>query len=314
MNRYNSYAAMCAKRYGGRVQKISVNAGFTCPNRDGTLGTTGCTFCNNSAFSPSYCQPSKSITQQLDEGLEFHRHRYRRAGRYVAYFQSFSNTYASLDTLRQRYLEALAHPEIGGIVVGTRPDCVDDATLDLLASLNTDGRYIAVEYGIESCLDRTLKLVGRGHNFDCTRRAIEATAKRGLNCGGHLILGLPGECRDDILSQAATINSLPLTSLKLHQLQLLRNTELASQVERGEVTVTRFDLDEYIALVCDFVERLRPDLGLERLAGEVPPRHQADPNRAWHHDDGRWVRNEEIGPMVEAELERRGTHQGSAIV
>lgn len=307
---YNSYSAHFAARFGSRVQKLSVNAGFTCPNRDGTVGVGGCSFCSNAAFNPSYCDPAKSIAQQIAEGVEFHRRRYRKAVKYLAYFQAYSNTYADLATLERRYREALDCPDVIGIVIGTRPDCVDEAKLDLLAAIAAEGRYVAVEYGIESCYDRTLKLVNRGHDFACTRRAVEATAQRGLHCGGHLILGLPGESRADLVAEAEIVNSLPLNSIKLHQLQLLAGTRLAAQVMNGELEAEPFELDDYIALVCDFVERLRPDMIVERFAGEVPPRHQADPDRAWRHADGRWVRNEEIPPMVEAELRRRGTRQG----
>ncbi|MCR4659409.1 MAG: TIGR01212 family radical SAM protein [Bacteroidales bacterium] len=303
-----------AARYGGRVQKLSVDAGFSCPNRDGTIGTEGCSFCTNSAFTPSYCNHSKSITQQLDEGIAFHRRRYRKTVHYVAYFQPHSNTYADLSTLRSCYAEALNHPFVRGLAVGTRPDCVDDAKLDLLARIAADGKYVAVEYGIESCYDTTLALIGRGHDFACSRRAVEATAARGLHCAAHFILGLPGEDRDAMLAEADIINAMPLGSIKLHQLQLLKGTRLAAQVAAGEVRVRQFSLDEYVELVCDLLERLRPDMAIERLAGEVPPRYQACPERSWRRPDGSLLRNEDVPALVEAELERRNTRQGSRYV
>ena len=170
--RFNSYAGYFRRLFGGRVQKLSVDAGFTCPNRDGRIGRGGCTFCNNGAFTPSYCNPAKSIRQQIDEGIAFHRWRYRGAQRYLVYFQSYSNTYAPLERLQTLYGEALSHPDVAGLIVGTRPDCVDDPTLDLLASLARD-RYVAVEYGIESTFDATLRAVNRGHDFACARRAVE---------------------------------------------------------------------------------------------------------------------------------------------
>lgn len=303
--------------FGGRVQKLSIDAGFTCPNRDGSLSTSGCTFCNNAAFNPSYChadsqsplRPVKPIAQQIDEGIAFHQWRYRNARRYLAYFQAYSNTYAPLDVLRQRYSEALSHPLVEGIIIGTRPDCVSEPLLDYLHDL-AQRCFVAVEYGIESCYDRTLQAVNRGHDFAATQRALRLTAQRGLHCGGHLIIGLPGESREEIVAEADILNALPLDSVKLHQLQVLCGTTLARQVEQGSVQVPPIPLDEYIALVCDFVERLRPDIAIERFAGEVPPRYQALPQRAWRHPDGRYVRNEQIAPMVQAELTRRQTAQG----
>ena len=315
--RYYSYAAYMRGIFGGRVQKLSIDAGFTCPNRDGSLSTSGCTFCNNTAFNPSYCHtdsqsPSrivKPITQQIDEGIAFHQWRYRNARRYLAYFQAYSNTYAPLDLLRQRYEEALSHPQVEGLIIGTRPDCVDEAVLDYLQELS-QRCFVAVEYGIESCYDRTLQSVNRGHDFAATQRALRLTAERGLRCGGHIIIGLPGESREEIVAEAAILNALPLDSVKLHQLQVLNFTTLARQVWEGIVQVPAVGLEEYIGLVCDFVERLRPDMAIERFAGEVPPRYQALPQRAWRNADGSYVRNEQIAPMVQAELRRRQTTQG----
>ena len=296
------------------MQKLSIDAGFCCPNRDGTLNTGGCTFCNNDAFNPSYCQPEKSITQQLDEGIEFHEWRYRKTGRYLAYFQAYSNTYAPLEVLKDRYEEALRHEGVVGLVIGTRPDCVDEAKLDYIATL-AQRHYVAVEYGIESCYDKTLVRIHRGHDYACTVRAVEATARRGIHCGGHLILGLPGESREEMLAEAEMLSALPLESVKLHQLQILQGSLMAQEWARGEATAENgwlppFGLEEYIGLVCDFVERLRPDMVVERFAGEVPPRFQAAPERSWRRDDGRLIRNEEIPQRVTAELEKRGTWQG----
>lgn len=314
MKRYCSYSDYFKQLFGTRVQKLSIDAGFCCPNRDGTLNTGGCTFCNNDAFNPSYCQPEKSITQQLDEGIEFHEWRYRKAGRYLAYFQAYSNTYAPLEVLKDRYEEALRHEGVVGLVIGTRPDCVDEAKLDYIATL-AQRHYVAVEYGIESCYDKTLARIHRGHDYACTVRAVEATARRGIHCGGHLILGLPGETREEILAEAEMLSALPLESVKLHQLQILHGSLMAQEWAKGEATAENgwlppFGLEEYIGLVCDFVERLRPDMVVERFAGEVPPRFQAAPERSWRRDDGRLIRNEEIPQRVTAELEKRGTWQG----
>ncbi len=297
------------------MQKLSVDAGFSCPNRDvSNREKGGCSFCNNKAFNPSYCSPEKSITQQLDEGILFHTNRYRSVGAYLAYFQPYSNTYASLDVLKQRYEEALSHPKVKGLVISTRPDCIDDEKLDYIAKL-AEKYFVAVEYGIESCYNDTLRLIGRGHDFETTRQAITKTANRGIHCGSHLIIGLPGETTEMILHEASIINSLPINSLKLHQLQIIRETPLEKDFFYSNIneTIHFFSLDEYIGLVCDFIERLRPDIMMERFAGEVPPRFQAFPEHSWRRNDGKLIRNEEIPILVELELERRGSRQGKFV-
>lgn len=317
--RYNSYSQYFRTLFGGRMQKLSIDAGFSCPNRDGSLTTGGCTFCNNEAFTPSYLREDKeqnhmrvvkSISQQIEEGIEFHQWRYHQPLRYLAYFQAYSNTYAPLDVLKRRYEEALQHPQVAGLVIGTRPDCVDEEKLDYLASLARE-YYVAVEYGIESVYDTTLKTIHRGHDFACSERALQMTAERGLHCGGHFILGLPGETREMMLEGVQRINSMPLETVKFHQLQILKG----SLMEREMATIPpSFALEDYIQLVCDIVERLRPDLIIERFAGEVPPRYQADPSRSWKRADGRLLRNEEIPSLVERELERRETRQGDKYI
>lgn len=299
---YLTMAEVFRRRFGCRVQKLSVDAGFSCPNRDGTLGLTGCTFCNNEAFTPSYCREAGSITRQLDEGIRFHQWRYRKATKYLAYFQSYSNTYAPLEVLKERYGEALAHPQVSGLVIGTRPDCVDEAKLDYLAHL-AEGCFVAVEYGIESCYDETLRRIHRGHDFACTKKVICATAERGLHVGGHLILGLPGESREQMLAEADILSALPLDSLKLHQLQLLKGSELERQWREHPDSIPQpFTLEEYVDLVCAFLRRLRPTIALERLAGEVPPRYQATPDRSWRRKDGSLLRNEDIPRLVAERL------------
>lgn len=304
---FNSYAGYFRRTFGGRVQKVAVNAGFTCPNRDGTVGTGGCTFCNNGAFTPSYCQPSKSVTQQIEEGIEFHRNRYRTASRYLAYFQSFSNTYAPLDHLRLLYDEALAHPEVAGIVVGTRPDCVDEQKLDYFAELAHErGKYVAIEYGIESVNDRTLKLINRGHDFATARWAVEMSAERGLHVGAHFILGLPGESDQELIEQTEIINSLPLTTVKFHQLQVFAGTAMAEQYDRDPSVFRFWEVEEYIDLFIEILRRLRPDIVVERFASEAPPRY---------HYGRNWglIRNETLLAMLEARLRSRGAYQGEAL-
>ena len=305
MQRYRRYSDYFRSLFGRRVQKLSVDAGFTCPNRDGSLSTGGCTFCNNSAFTPSYCQPAKSIRQQIDEGIAFHRWRYREAAKYLVYFQAYSNTYAPLDTLRSRYIEALAHPDVVGIVVGTRPDCVDEERLDLLAALARD-RYVAVEYGIESVFDETLRRVNRGHDFATARRAVEMTAERGLHTGAHFILGFPGESDAMILDSAGEINSLPLTTVKFHQLQIMRGTAMAAEYDAHPERFRTWSIEEYIDLFAELLRRLRPDLVVERFAGEAPPRY--------HHTEG-WglVRNETLWAMLNRRLEELDARQGDRI-
>lgn len=318
--RYNSYSTFFKNNYGTRLQKLSVDAGFSCPNRSADRKQGGCIFCNNNAFNPSYCSPEKSITQQLDEGIEFHRRRYHNSTGYLAYFQPYSNTFADIETLRKRYEEALSHPSVKGIIIGTRPDCVDEEKIKYIASLAERG-FVAIEYGIESCYDATLERIGRGHNFGATRRAIELTAKHNIHCGGHLILGLPGESREMMIDEIAVVNTLPLNTLKFHQLQIIKGTPLETISKTKTITLStsnsqlssvncQLSITNYISLVCDLLERLRPDIMIERLAGEVPPRFQAFPEQSWRRPDGRLIRNEEIGPLVNAELEKRGTRQG----
>ncbi len=299
---YRSYAEWFREMLGGRVQKLSVDAGFSCPNRDGTRSGGGCTFCINGAFTPSYCTPQKSITQQLDEGIEFHRWRYRKAMRYLAYFQAYSNTYAPLEQLQVRYEEALSHPEVIGLIIGTRPDCVDAQKLDYIASLARD-HYIAVEYGVESTNDQTLKRINRGHDFQTARQAIEETAARGLHTGAHFILGLPGESDEELLRQIDTINTLPLTTIKFHQLQILRGTAMAAQYDAHPEEFRFWSLEEYLDLMVEIMRRLRPDLIVERFAGEAPPRFHHGPN--WG-----MIRNEQLWQQLEKRFLDKMAYQG----
>ncbi len=299
---FNAYAEYFRKRFGFRVQKLTLDAGFTCPNRDGSLGLGGCTYCVNDAFNPSYCEPSKSITTQLQEGAGFHKVRYRRAEKYLAYFQAYTNTYAGLETLKPMYEEALSFPGVIGLVVGTRPDCVPDEILDYFAELHQHF-YVVVEYGVESHLDRTLERVNRGHDFAASLDAIERSAVRGLNIGAHMILGLPGEERKDILEGAGIMGSLPLHSIKLHQLQIIQGTAMAIAYARNPETFRFWTLDEYIDLVIDYMELLHPDIVVERFAGEVPPRFLAGPG--W----GR-IRNDQILVKTEQRMDERNTWQG----
>ena len=272
------------ERYGMRLQRLTLDGGFTCPNRDGTLGTGGCTFCNNAAFHPSYTQ-GKSIPEQIDAGIAFHTARGRKADGYLAYFQAFSNTYAPIDVLRERYEAALSHPAVRGLVIGTRPDCIDTEKLDYLSSIKERGKIVEVEYGIESVYDHTLRRINRGHDFACTRRAIMETASRGLATGGHIILGLPGETREMLLQEAEILSALPLDYLKFHQLQILKGTPMASEYKERPGDFLRPGPQEYIDLLAEMITRLRPDIAIARIASSVPPSFTDAPWGLLRHEE-----------------------------
>lgn len=300
--RFNAYSDYLRGRYGFRLQKLSVNAGFSCPNRDGTKSTGGCVFCNNEAFNPSYCQAEKSIPQQLEEGKEFHAWRYRHSPRYLAYFQAFSNTYAPLSILKERYEEALAVPDVVGLDIGTRPDCVDDEILDYLAELSQN-KHIHLEMGIECCHDKILHWMNRGHDFARARQAFEDAAQRGIFTGTHLILGLPGLSREEELAQAGILSQLPLNTLKLHQLQIIKNTALEKEYAAQPQKFSFFTVDSYVDFVVDFLERLSPRIMMERFAGEAPSRFQAGPVFGS-------LRSDRILQLIEKRLAERNTWQG----
>ncbi len=366
--RYNSFVGYYKKKYGERLQKIVLDTGFTCPNRDGKVGRGGCTYCDNAAFHPAYSTPGKPISGQIDEGIEFHKVRYRNTAHYLAYFQSFSNTYAPLPRLKELYEAALAHPAVVGIVIGTRPDCVDEEKLDYIADLKDgkvlkdwrrtlggnvsagagsgDGGHedgmampgwrrtlgcpasaqddhdgdnvvkgldngireltapiVTVEYGIESCYDSTLQRINRGHDFACAQNAVKMNAERGIETGAHFILGLPGETRDMMLESCREINALALRSVKFHQLQIVKGTRMEKEFAEHPEDFIRFTLDDYLDFFVDMLERLRPDLYIERFAGEVPPRFV---------NETPWglIRNVELLRLLEKRLEERATCQG----
>jgi hypothetical protein len=300
--RFNDYTGYFRKRFGGRVQKLSVDAGFTCPNRDGSKGTGGCTFCVNDAFSPSYCHPAKSVQQQLLEGKEFHEKRYRRASKYLAYFQAYSNTYGEFEKLVPLYEEALQVPEVIGLIIGTRPDCIDEQKLAYFRSLS-ERYYISIEYGIESCYDKTLKRINRGHTFSDSIKALNLTAKYGLPSGAHMIFGLPGETVEEMLGEAGILSGLPIKTLKFHQLQILRNTAMVKEFEEHPDDFVRFSLEDYMDFIIKFVERLNPEFIIERFAGEVPP--------SFLYSEG-WgeIRYDRILSLIEQNMMKKDTWQG----
>jgi radical SAM protein, TIGR01212 family len=300
--RYNTYSGYFRRTFGGRVQKLTIDAGFTCPNRDGTVGTGGCTYCNNDAFNPSYCNSVKPILQQVEEGIEFHANRYRRAENFLAYFQAFSNTHAPLEKLKEIYAQALAHPKVVGLVIGTRPDCIDEAKLDYLAEL-AQHHYVIVEYGIESCHNQTLKRINRGHTYEQAEWAIRETAKRGIRTGAHLIFGLPGESREQMLSEAAIISQLPLDTVKFHQLQIVTDTTMEKDFLAHPEQFQLFELQEYLSFLANFLEKFNPNIVVERFVNEVPPWFLVAPNWGSYRAD-------QLGVMFEKLLEARNTWQG----
>lgn len=283
-----------------KVQKISLNAGFTCPNRDGRVGTGGCTYCNNQTFNPEYCCTSKPITQQLEEGKVFFSRKYPEM-KYLAYFQAYTNTYDSIDNLKDKYEEALSVEGIVGIVIGTRPDCMPEELLDYLSELNKR-TFLIVEYGVESVYDATLKRINRGHFHSQTVDAIKKTAECGIRVGVHLILGLPGETKVQILEEAKVISSLPITTLKLHQLQLIKGTKMAEEYFADSSDFHLFTADEYIDLVIDFVERTRKDIVLERFVSQSPASLLAIP--------GWGLKNYEFVDKVRKRMDERNAYQG----
>ena len=271
---YTEYGPWLQKQLGTKIQKISVNAGFTCPNRDGTLGTGGCTFCLNQTFNPAYCQPTQSVSEQLEEGKRFFARKYPTM-RYLAYFQAYTNTYGELSHLKKLYEEAIKVEDVVGLVIGTRPDCVSDALLDYLEELNRR-TFLLVEYGIESANDETLRRVNRGHTFAQTKDAVHKTAERGIRVGGHVILGFPWETHDELMRQADEIAQLPLTTLKLHQLQIVRGTALAREYEQHPWPIPT--AEDYIRLVLDYIDHLPQTLVLERFVSQCPPDLLVAPN------------------------------------
>jgi len=300
--RFNAYAQYFKNLFGERVQKTTIDAGFTCPNRDGTVARGGCTYCNNDAFNPSYNDPKKSVTQQIDEGIEFHINRYRKAGKYLAYFQAYSNTYNSLEELKRIYSPALDKENVIGLVIGTRSDCMDEEKLKYFADI-AKTHYVILEYGIESTYDKTLERINRGHNFQNVVDMIRLTKQYGIKTGGHMIFGLPGETREEMMAQVHTLNDLPLDNIKFHQLQIITGTPMAKEYKTHPENFELFGMEEYIDFMVRFVEQLNPKFVVERFAGEVPPRFLV--SQAWGN-----LHNDQILQKIERELEARDSWQG----
>lgn len=298
--RYNDFSTYFRSKFSERVQKVSVDAGFTCPNRDGTKARGGCTYCNNKTFKPTYTNLLNSVSKQVEDGVAFFSKKYESM-KFIAYFQAYSNTYKSLEELKQLYEEALQHPKIIGLVISTRPDCIFPELLNYLEELQKKV-YVMLEIGLESHLDKSLESVNRGHTFADSVWAIEETAKRGINNCAHLILGLPGENREDWLEQARVISKLPVNNLKLHQLQVHRKTVMEKQYAENPDYFHLFTVDEYVELVIDYLELLNPEIIVERFVTEAPEKLLVAP---------KWgLKNFEFVAKVEKRLAERETWQG----
>ena len=298
--RYNDFSGYFRNKFNGRVQKISIDSGFTCPNRDGSKGTGGCSYCNNLTFSPRYCNLEKSVANQLTEGIEFFSRKYKSM-KYLAYFQAYSNTYASLEILKKLYEEALAHEEVIGLVIATRPDCISTEILNYLHKLSQN-HYIMVEFGIESHKDSSLVKMNRGHGFEESVWALEETARRNIHNCAHLILGLPGETEDDWLDQAKTISKLPVENLKLHQLQIHKGTRMYTDYLKNPADYKMFTVEGYLELIVRYLELLNPKIVVERFVSEAPYDLLVAP---------RWgLKNFEFTARLEKLLEQQDTWQG----
>ncbi len=299
---YNSYAQYFERNFGERVQKTTIDAGFTCPNRDGKVARGGCTYCNNDAFNPSYNDSGKAVEVQIEEGVVFHAKRYRRAKKFLAYFQAYSNTYAPLEKLKEIYGPALEKENVVGLVIGTRSDCMDEEKLKYFADVQKT-HYVIIEYGIESTYDKTLKRINRGHDFRNLVDMLHLSKEYGLKTGGHLIFGLPGESRKEMMDQVKVINDLPLDNIKFHQLQIIKGTAMAKEYKNNPENFNLFGKDEYIDFVVEFLERLRPEIVVERFAGEVPPRFLV--SEGWGN-----IRYDQVSNAIEKRLLEMNSRQG----
>lgn len=302
--RYNDFSSFIKKQFNERVQKISLDTGFTCPNRDGTKGVGGCTYCNNNTFNPYYCKPSKSITQQLDEGIAFFSKKYKTQ-KYLAYFQAYTNTYADIKLVKELYDEAINHPNVVGLVIGTRPDCINEELVEFLAEL-ANKYFISLEFGVESTLNRTLEKVNRCHTYEETVAAYEMCKDKGFHLGAHMIIGLPGESREEMLNHAVELSKLPINTLKLHQLQVVKHTMMAIQYAKSPEEFSMFSAEEYIELITDFVALLRPDIIIERFISESPSHLLIAPK--WNG-----LKNFEIVARIDKKLVDKDLWQGKSV-
>lgn len=302
---YNSYSAYIKQKFGKRVQKVSLDTGFTCPNRDGTKGIGGCTYCNNNTFNPYYCKPKKSITQQINEGISFFEKKYKTQ-EYLAYFQAYTNTYADIELVKLLYLEALNHPKVIGLVIGTRPDCINEDLIQFLSELAMH-YYISLEFGVESTLNKTLVFINRCHTFEETIAAYELAKNKGIELGAHIIVGLPGETREEMLHHANELSKLPIDTLKIHQLQIVKHTMMARQYTTNPELFQLFSPKEYIQFMGEFVSKLRPDIIIERFTSESPAHLLIAPK--WNS-----IKNFEMTTKIEKYLLENNLWQGKNFV
>ena len=298
--RYNDFSSFVKLKFGERVQKVSLNTGFTCPNRDGTKGVGGCTYCNNNTFSPNYCKAEYSIPEQLDEGIRFFS-RKNKTQKYLAYFQAYTNTYADIGLVKELYTQAISHPEVVGLVIGTRPDCVNEEIINFLSQI-AQHYFVSLEFGVESTLNRTLKSINRCHTYEESIAAFELSKNRGIHLGAHIIMGLPGESRIEMLNHGIELSKLPIQSLKIHQLQIVKNTVMAIQYKKEPEQFQLFNVNEYIDFLTSFIASLRPDIIIERFISESPPHLLIAP---------RWgLKNFEMVEKVNKRLIEKQTWQG----
>lgn len=298
---WNDYSSYIKDLFGVRVQKISIDAGFTCPNRDGRIGTGACIYCTNKSFSPFYCTPELTVKEQLEKGIAFFSPKYKTQ-KYLAYFQSYTNTYGSIAKLRKLYLEALAVKGVVGLVIATRPDCISKEILEMLKEI-TFRKYISIEYGAESTKNTTLDLINRGHKWEQTVETVRLTDSFGISCGLHLIIGLPGENEDDFYRHAKLVSDLPIKTLKIHQMQVLKETKLAEMFKMQPEIFFNLELDSYVKVVINFVARLRAEIILERFTSESPREMIIYP-------DWKGKKNFEISHIVAEEMRRLNVKQG----
>lgn len=299
--RYSDYNSFVKLHFGERVQKISLDVGFSCPNRDGSKGYGGCTYCNNNTFNPDYCEPQKSIAAQLQEGIEFFAKRGRNK-KFLAYFQAYTNTYSDLVSLKAMYEEALSVPNVVGLVIGTRPDCISDEVIAYLEELSKD-YFISLDFGVESTNEKTLLDINRCHTFSDTIATFEKCKDKGFHLGAHIIMGLPGESKNDLMQHAVELSKLPIDTLKIHHLQIVRNSVMAVQYKRNPEDFDLFTLDAYLDFVTDFIGYLRPDIIIERFISEAPKDLLVAP---------KWggIRKQEILNRIDQKLKAKNTWQG----
>ena len=299
--RYNDYGSFIKLNFGERVQKISLDIGFSCPNRDGSKGFGGCTYCNNNTFNPDYCEPTKSIKQQLEHGIEFFSQK-KKNNKYLAYFQAYTNTYSDFESLKKMYDEALSVPKVVGLVIGTRPDCISEKIINYLDELSKK-YFISLEFGVESTNENTLLNVNRCHTFEKTKATYNLCKNKGFHLGAHLIIGLPGESKMDLMNHASEISKLPIATLKLHHLQIVKNSIMASQYKRNPENFNLFTAETYIDFITDFVANVRPDIVIERFVSEAPQNLLIAPK--WNN-----LKNFEIVAKIDKKLTEKNLWQG----